>query len=438
MNAKLLRRSLLFVLLTLLVLTLVAGINLWRFNAGTWLSDTLPFSTSLLSEETVRVRALGTNLNFSEPDIQLNGSRFSAEMISLRFNTLSILLGQPRLQWIGLESPVLETSSESLSWQQLHWPIDVGFQELTLTNGLLLLDDTEVTDLELSLLKNGVFGEYAVQTSAAVYAADWQATVGLSTLLGRDADRQLFLGKIQFDTNLVRQNWNGRLAGKVKTLRISPENNARLSYLSWSSSWRTSKEIMPYVLDWAGGLTEGELTDGRWTLDTLDSALAYRDSDDTGHTLAIQSNASTWHQGDLIGQLGVSLLAEYPLDSPYQSYHVVMSGQLKKGESLGNWHNPILRLSTVRADGLQQTHQIQADELQLKPASRSWQFLDGDWSLNEGERTLDDFGFGQVSGQWPSLTPDQSQRMTEALQPALTLISPDTEKLDALFNHLVP
>ncbi|EAR10762.1 hypothetical protein [Reinekea blandensis] len=438
MNTPLIRRSLFIIISVLIVLALIAAVNLWRFDASEWLSKTLPVGAPALQQSDVEVQALGTELTFVEPDIQWSEARFSADLLSLRFNLLSVLLGQPRLQWIGLDAPVLEMATNQIDVQQLHWPIDVGFQELTLTNGLLLLSDSEVTDLELSLLKNGVFGEYAVQASAALYTPDWQATLGLSTLLGRDGDENLVLGKTQLDTNLVMLNWTGRLAGKLKSVRITPDNDLQLSYLSWSSNWRTSKELMPYILDWAGGLTEGTLSDGRWTLDTLDSALAYRDSNDTAHTLAIQSNASTWQQGDLVGQLGLSLLAEYPLDSPYQSYQLVMSGQLNENEPLSLWHNPVIRLSTVRDDGLQQTHQVQAARLKLDTQVMSWQLHDGDWTLNEGESILDDFGFGQVSGQWPALTPDQSHRMANALSPALTLISQDTEKLDALFSHLVP
>lgn len=438
MNVTQVRRLLFFSAVTLALLSIIAAFNLWRFSAQSWVQQALPEELTTTLEGHWTVRKLGTELSIENPQFSVGGAAVSADFIGLRFNFLSIIIGMPNLSWLGLEAPVIEWSADALSLQQLHWPIRLGFRELSLTDGLILLDDLEITNLELSMLKNGMFGEYAVQSSAELADKDWNMTLGLSTLLGADGDNTLILGKTQLDANVVMLNWTGRIAGKIRSIRLSPDNETQLSYLSWSSSWKTSKAVLPYVLDWAGGLTDGHYQQGTWQLGTLDTAIAYLDSDDTAHTLAIQSNDSRWTKGDLQGQLGLSLLAEYPLDSPWQSYNLVMSGQMHKDQGLNRWHKSHIRLAVIDQDGGRQMHMISAAESRLDLPAGNWQLYDGQWNLEQNDQPVRDIGFGQISGQWPQMRIDQNNAMSDALQPALNLISTDVEKLDALFSHLAP
>lgn len=438
MNVTFVRKLLLIPTIVLIALALLATINLWRFSSGDWLQQALPEPIAEQLSGKWNMRSLGTELSIEDAQFEYDQLSFTADFISLRFSFLSVLLGKPNLQWVGLDAPILEWDRASISPQQLRGLISLGFRELTLTDGLALIDDTEIHDIQLSMLKNGMLGEYAVQGSAEVFAGDLTSQLNVSTLLGIDGDDRIVVGKTQFDASLVMLNWTGRIAGKVRSLHLAPDNSAKLAYLSWSSNWKTSKEFMPYILDWAGGLTEGQFKDGRWQLETLDSAIAYRDSNDTAHTLAIQSNESQWFNGQIQGQMGLSLLAEYPLESPYQSYNLVMSGQLREPDGFGRWHQNSLRLVTIERDGTQLAHQISASDTQIQPSSGQWLLNDGQWVLQENGQQLTDYGFAQISGDWPELNIEQNNTMSDRLQPALKLIAPDVERLDALFSLLVP
>ena len=219
---------------------------------------------------------------------------------------------------------------------------------------------------------------------------------------------------------------------------LTTENDAQFKFVNWSSSWKTNAEVFPYTLDWAGGLTTGKLDANTWTFSTLDSALAYIDKDDNRHTFAVQSNESQLIDDDLVGQLGLSMLTEFPLDSEWQSYNLVMSGTMVQNRSIFEWIDPDIRLSLIDYQSIQQTHYFKVKELLLDNVQNQWHLVDGEWNLVKADLPAGDFGFGKISGDWPSMSITTAPTVADQIQPPLHLIADQIETLDALFNHLVP
>jgi hypothetical protein len=381
---------------------------------------------------------LGTKLTWESLELTYDDYVLFADNASISFNLLSVAIGKPNIQQLTLDAPYLEVPEQDLSLQLLRNLISIGFQNLELRNGTLVSGDTEVSSIELTLLKNGVFGEYAAQLSANVEKDDLSVLLNYSTLIGIDGEDKLVLGKNQFDANVVFLNWNGRIAGKIKSMFLTTENDAQFKFVNWSSSWKTNAEVFPYTLDWAGGLTTGKLEADTWTFSTLDSALAYIDKDDNRHTFAVQSNESQLIDGDLVGQLGLSMLTEFPFDSKWQSYNLVMSGTMEKNRSIFEWVDPDIRLSLIDDQSIQQTHYFKVKELLLDNVQNQWHLVDGEWNLVKADLPAGDFGFGKISGDWPTMSITTAPTVADQIQPPLHLIADEIETLDALFNHLVP
>jgi hypothetical protein len=437
-NVTLIRRFSIFIALILFFFLAFLGVNLVRFSPQTWLEATFGQSIVESASGEFSSNALGTQLSWDSLELTHNGYTFFADQASISFNLLSVAIGKPNIQQVELESPYLEIPESELSVQQLRSLISIGFQNLNMTNGVLVSGDAEVSGIELTLLKNGVFGEYAAQLSADVERDDLSMLLNFSTLIGIDGEDKLVLGKNQFDANIVFVNWSGRITGKVKSMFLNEQNDAEVKFASWSSSWKTNSDVFPYALDWAGGLTTGSLKADTWTFSTIDSALAYIDKDDNRHTFAVQSNETKLIGNDLVGQLGLSLLTEFPLDSEWQSYNLVMSGTMEPNRSVLEWIDPDIRLSLIDADSVQQTHYFKVKELLLDQATNQWHLVDGEWNLIKNDLAAGDFGFGKISGNWPSMTITSAPKVADQLQPPLHIIAPDIETLDALFNHLVP
>ena len=337
-----------------------------------------------------------------------------------------------------MDAPFLQVPANELNIQQLRLPLKLDFQQLVLHEGYFVSGEQEVQNIELSMLKNGVFGEYAVQLSGELVGPQLSANLNYSTLIGIDGDNKLVMGKSQFNANARYQDWTGRLSGKAKSILLSPNNNADVKFLNWSSTWQSSAETVPYAIEWAGGLTNAQLNDGTWSLSTVDTAIAYSDDKNIAHTFAMQSNNTQVTNGDFDGQLGLSLLAEYPKESEWQSYNLVMSGTMLPGNSLFEWVDPDIRLSLYDSNSVLHTHFIKVRELALNLKTPMVSLNDGEWKFVRGAVPTGDFGFGQLTGEWPTLDFNNVPSVAEPMQSAFTVIAPDVEFLDALFNHLVP
>ncbi len=438
MNVSLIRRFAIFFAIVAVILTTFASVNLIRFAPDKWLATKIsPELTSQLSAD-ISSGHLGTQLTWVKPELEWQGYIFSATEMTVEFNVMSVIIGKPSLKSMIVNEPFLQVPASELNIQQLRLLIGLAFQQLEVHNGYFLSGNNEVQNIELSMLKNGVFGEYAVQLSGELVGSDLSANLNYSTLVGIDGDNKLVMGKTQFDANVVFQNWAGRMSGKIKTLLLTETNNAEIKFLSWSSAWRTNAEFIPYTIDWAGGLTNAQYTDGTWTLSTVDTALAFVDNKDIAHTFALQSNNTQVTNGDLDGQLGLSLLTEFPAGSEWQSYNLVMSGSMLPGKSIFEWTDPDIRLSLYDNDTQLHNHNIKVRELTVDLANKEVNLNDGEWQMFRSDLPEGDFGFGQLSGNWPTLQFNNVPNVAAPLQSALSVIAPDVEYLDALFNYLVP
>ncbi|WP_196159950.1 hypothetical protein [Reinekea sp. G2M2-21] len=438
MNPSTLRRTGLIVAAILFIVGLFLTINLMRFSPEQWLRSEVGGSWLDQASGTIAAKSLGTALEWQEPSVEWQGYAFTAESVQVRFNWVSVLIGKPNLKDVRIASPYLQVPLKDFSVQQLRTLMQPAYQQMSITNGLLVAGDHEVHDITLSMTKNGVFGEYAVQLTGELTTDDLVVNLTYSTLLGIDGNNLLVMGKTQFDASVAFQNWMGRIAGKIKTLTLAEDYSTEVKFLNWSSGWRSNADFIPYTLDWAGGLTQANYAKGEWQFTSIDTAIAYEDDNKTAHTFALQSNQTSLRNGDLDGQLGLSLLTEFPLNSEWQSYNLVMSGTMLPGKSIFEWADPDIRLSMFDNDTQQHTHYIKVRELNLSTELDSWQLLDGDWRLVIADIPAGDFGFGAITGQWPSLQITDAPQVAEQLQPALNAIAPDVEYLNALFTYLVP
>jgi hypothetical protein len=437
-NVSLIRRFLVFITLIILFFLSFLTINLIRFSPQDWFETHLEQSVLGDVQGEFSSNSLGTKLTWESLEMSYGDYVLFADNASVSFNLLSVAIGKPNIQQLTLDAPYLEIPEQDFSLQLLRTLISLGFQNLDLRNGALVSGQTEISDIELTLLKNGVFGEYAAQLSANVEKDDLNVLLNYSTLIGIDGEDKLVLGKNQFDANIVFLNWSGRIAGKIKSMFLTEENDAQFKFVNWSSSWKTNADVFPYTLDWAGGLTTGKLEADTWTFSTLDSALAYIDKKNNRHTFAIQSNETQLIGNDLVGQLGLSMLTEFPLNSEWQSYNLVMSGTMEQNRSILEWVDPDIRLSLIDDQNIQQTHFFKVKELLLDPSLSQWHLVDGEWNLVKDDLPAGDFGFGIISGDWPSMSITTAPSVADQIQPPLHLIATDIETLDALFNHLVP
>ena len=434
-----LRRLALFAAVLFVLATGFIGFNWLRFSPQQWLSAQLPANTLVEIRGQAEVQRLGTQLNWQQLNIEWDNSVFSAEQVQLNFNLLSIFLGKPQAKSLSLSAPLLILPEQSLELALLRLPIALGVNTLTINDGYFASGAHEVQKLELSMIRNGAFGEYALQASGQIDSGSVSGRLNYSMLIGIDGQDRLVLGKNQFDGQLNIAAWRGRMAGKIKSLIIPVDGGSiDFSFVNWSSSWHNSADTVPVSLDWAGGLSAGTWVEGQLQVTKLDSAIAYIDAQKIGHTFALQSNNAHLTRAQVVGQVGLSLLAKFPAGSPWQSYNLVMTGALEEGAALLDWRDPEVLLSSIDADQHQTSHLLKMRRLTIDRSAGRWLFDDGDWTAQRDNRIIGDYGFGQIAGNWPSLEITEAPSIAAQLQPPLTLIASDVEYLNALFNRLVP
>lgn len=438
MNHSATRRISLFIAVIASLTLLFFAFNLLRFSSDRFLAAALNGADAEAFIEGAQRQRFGTTLTWTSPTLETNDILFSADYVTARFNLLSVAIGRPSLQIISIESPYLEVAEGLNEQAALRQLLKFNFQQLNATNGLIVSGDAEIQDLELSLLRNGVFGEYAVQSSGEWVDDSNIIRLSFSTLVGIDGDNHIVFGKSQVDANVTVPNWTGRFAGKIKTVRLTEANELTLKFVNWSSNWKTNLPMLNTTLDWAGGLTEGQFNGVDWSLNTLDTAIAYRDTNDIAHTFAVQSNESNVVDGKLSGQLGASLLTEFPDTTPFQSFNFVLSGQLDPSINGLAWESTDMRFSLIDQINAQQTHYFTASQFAIDPEQQVWTLTDGEWRHVVAESQIADYGFSTVTGEFPSLVITSPPFLTEKLQPAFDLLAPDIETLNALFDHLVP
>jgi len=437
-NRNVARRLALFAASLLVLVSGFSGFNWLRFSPEQWLSAHLPPNTLVSIHAQADQQRMGTALSWQQLQVEWDDRFFTAERVELNFNLLSVLLGKPRAESLSFSSPLLSLPQQPVDTALLRLLIALGAHQLTITNGAIANGQHEVQHLELSMIRNGAFGEYAVQASGQIDSGPLSARLNYSLLMGLDGQDRLVLGKNQFDGQINIENWSARLAGKIKSLIIAADGDLEFSFINWSSAWQNTSVADPIKLDWAGGISAGTWAQEQLQVAKFDSAIAYVDDQDIGHTLAVQSNEARLKDGQVVGQVGLSLLANFPAGSPWQSYNLVMTGTVEEGAALLDWRDPQVLLATIAANQEQNSHLLTMRRLSIDRAAGRWLFDDGDWTAQRAERIIGDYGFGRLAGNWPSLEITEAPTIAAQLQPPLTLIASDVEYLNALFNRLVP
>ena len=103
-----------------------------------------------------------------------------------------------------------------------------------------------------------------------------------------------------------------------------------------------------------------------------------------------------------------------------------------------NWTAPDIRISFYDSNDLLHNHFIKVRELTLDLPNESIQLNDGDWQWVRNELPNGDFGFGTLTGTWPTLQFSDAPTVAAPYLDVFSVIAPDIEYLNALFNHVVP
>lgn len=421
------------------------SVNLMRFDSESWLQTKVASSGLNNVDLPAPTKTGGFNKTLTWHKLSVNFGNegyFETEQLSIQLNGLSILLGQPQIESVTLLAPYLETANEALTLQQLRIPVELGFKELTVVDGIVVLGQTELHDIQVGMIKNGTFGEYALQTSGFIRQGALDISVGYSSILSVDGDGNIQLSKNTLESQLVFQQGTGKLVGKVKELVIAPNNDVTVSFVSWSSQLQQQQFTdLPNELDFAGGLEAGSFSAEQWDLIMLDAALAYRDANQIGHTYSLQSTRANKSKNEVTGQLGLSILSEKPEPvtraDDWQSYNLVMSGAINNSQPLLSWSKPEFRLAFINGDKERISHNIALRTIDINPATQDWVMNDGDWNQFLGDTNTAGYGFGKISGDWPSMHINEGPVVAQKLQYSLNLLSSDLVTLNALFSHLV-
>lgn len=428
--------------ISIVVVVLVTGIigvavsNLMRFNADDWVFQNLPFSEPTDIRGDIQFSRLGREIHIQSPIISWADAHFQAESISARFNLLSILFGRPTLAELNLKQPTLEWSSNTASLLTLQNLLTIPVQAIRVDDGLVLVSDVEIANLELSLLRTSAFRDFAIQGSAYVSHPQAELRVNLASQARLNAE-QLTFHEASFTTSIFHPLGQGDAVGEWDSLTFNEQRQTEIEFLNWSSSWTFNDENLPAKLDWAGGITKGERVLDVWQFDTLDSAIAYHPDENKALTLAAQSNNATLRQGKLNGQIGLSLLTEFDQPSPWQSYNLVISGLNKSLFTEFKLEQPDIRLSMINEDETKQTHYWNVEMLDFSVDNHQWLLHDGHWTLEKNNTQALDFGFGDIRGDWPTMEMETPPRMAQNWMEPFDLIAQDFIELNALFTRLV-
>ncbi|MFQ3230018.1 hypothetical protein [Reinekea sp.] len=439
------RRVILIGLSITLLLSAFVSFNILRFDSESWLKSQTEASdlANLHLPTPLKQGTFNTKLVWNNLSLELDDeSYFETEQLSVQLNSLSILLGQPQIESITLKAPYLETSKSAVTVQQLRIPVALGIKELSIVDALVVIGPTELHEVQVGMIKNGSFGEYSMQTSGYIRQDVLDISFGYSAQLSIDGDKNIRLSNNTLESRLNLDQSTGRLVGKIKSLSLAPNNDLSMSFVSWSSQWQQSlHQAIPSEFDFAGGLEAGNFKAAQWNLTMLDAALAFRDTDNIGHTYTLQSTQANTLNESVTGQLSVSILTEKPeavnTVDDWQSYNLVMSGAINNNQPLLSWSLPEFRLAFINGNNERISHNIALRTIDIDPTAQHWLMDDGDWNQFLNDTNTAGYGFGKITGQWPSMKILEGPAVAQNLQYALNLLSSDLVTLNALFRHLV-
>jgi hypothetical protein len=441
-----LRRIAIFVVSLFILVALLFSVNLARFDSEAWFKEQADLAgLPKLSLPTPNKNGpFNGTMVWNDLSLEFGTEQYlEITQLQVQMNRLSIILGQPQIESVTLTAPYLELSNHELTLQSLRIPVVFAFKSLTLTDGIFVNGDTEWHEMQVGMIKNGAFGEYAVQVSGHLRESKSDISFSYSTLLGIDGDDNIHLSKNAFESRFVLDQDLGHLIGKVKDISISPENYITTKFVSWSSEWEQTRfPELPAKLDFAGGLEFGQFKQEQWNLTMLDAAIAFRHTDNKGHTYSLQSTQVDVDGKNINGQLGLSILTEKAVNvtdmNDWQSFNLVMSGAVRDNQPLLLWSKPDIRLAFINGANERTSHNISLKEIDVNPSEQTWQMTDGDWNQLLGDVNTAGYGFGKLSGSWPDLQIIEGPTVTDKLQYPLDLLSEDMVILDALFRRLVP
>jgi hypothetical protein len=439
------RRVALIGLSIALLISAFFSFNILRFDSDNWL-NTKAESVGLANvglPMPTKKGVFNTTLVWNKLSVEIGDvGYFETEQLSVQLNGLSILLGQPQIESVTFTSPYLETSKSSVNVQQLRLPVELGIKELSIVDAIVVIGQTELHEVQVGMIKNGSFGEYSLQTSGYIRQDALDISFGYSSQLSIDGNKNIRLSKNTLESRLNLEQSTGRLVGKIKDISIDPNNEFSVSFVSWSSQWQQSLLAdIPNKFDFAGGLEAGNFSPSQWRLTMLDSALAFRDTDNIGHTYTLQSTQANTLNESVTGQLSLSILTEKPepitSTDDWQSYNLVMTGAIHNSKPLLSWLAPEFRLAFINGDQERVSHNIALRTIDINPTAQRWVMDDGDWNQFLGDTATDGYGFGKISGAWPSMQILEGPAVAQKLQYSLNLLSSDLVTLNALFRHLV-
>lgn len=428
-----------------LLLTAFVSFNILRFDSESWLKNKAE-SVGLASLDLpipIKNGLFNTTLVWNSLSIDVGHSGyFETDQLSVQLNGLSILLGQPQIETVTVTTPYLETPKSSVSVQQLRIPVELGIKELSIIDAIVVIGQTELHEVQVGMIKNGSFGEYSLQTSGYIRQDALDISFGYSSQLSVDGDKNIRLSKNTLESRLNLEQSTGRFVGKIKDISIKPSNEFSVSFVSWSSQWQQSLLAdIPSEFDFAGGLESGNFSPAQWRLTMLDSALAFRDADNIGHTYTLQSTQANTRNESVTGQLSLSILTEKPEPitraDDWQSYNLVMTGAINNNLPLLSWSAPEFRLAFINGNQERISHNIALRTIDINPTALHWVMDDGDWNQFLGDTNTAGYGFGEITGEWPSMQILKGPAVAQKLQYSLKLLSSDLVTLNALFRHLV-
>lgn len=421
----------LVVLAGLLLLAAFASLQWSRFDLND--AQTL----KVYSTNTWQPHRFKTQWSATQVSGTFHDATWQADAVHLHLNPAALALGQIVIDKLTITNPVIETSKFDTHSviPPLHAFLSINAKEISIANGLIIVDAIEVHNLTASLVRASVLGEYATQLSADVFADDQSWAVSASSLVGAAREQSLSFDRSQWQLSFENPTWRSELAGKARRFWIQHNTEWELEYFSFSSAWQFTAESALPNFDVAGGITKAIASEAGVQLDTLDAALAYRAESGTGVTLALQSNNGVWAQG-LTGQLGLSLLLSNPSDQQTTETQLALSGGVTADQGLTNWTTPQLVLNQTSNTGELRQHRFTQTALEWQ--SPNLILRDGDWQYFVGNQPAGDYGFGELAIEWPSLLLSPNVPALAALQQPLTDVSNEVVELHALLNRLVP
>lgn len=383
---------------------------------------------------------LNTELTWLNVQVDTEHLYFAAKEIRVQLNLLSIVLGQPQINQLVLTAPAIELKDWQPSIDYFYLPLDLAAQRVEVINGWIVQQDREIQDIELTMIRNGSFGEYGLQTKGHFIEEGTDISFNYSGLLGTDNDNTLYISRSELTAEALINEWQGSLRARLRNLMVDTQKNIDFEFASWSSNWTADKDYLVGPIDFAGGIDLGKGTLSALRFGSIEAAIAYRDENEWAHTVSSQLTNGTLENKQWSGQLGFTVLTDKQRDvasDDWQSFNFVVYGSIADQQPFLSWQQPEMRIAYINGAQQRISHNLDMRRLTIDPLASRWQMLDGVWVELLDDTVTGDFGYAELGGQWPGLTLDVGPSIAADFQPALNLILDDLEFLRALYADVV-